>query len=130
VVALHSLTASVIEAHAFGWSSVPIRAATAPLPSDAAVGFFGCRTFTGATLVGFLLNMMLNGSLFVLGLYFQRTRHWSACLSGIALLPLPVVLGIANVLASPITAGWERPEQWPSVCCSAPAAPLHCRVSI
>jgi len=45
------------------------------------------------------------GSLFVLGLYFQQTRHWPAWLSGIALLPLPVVLGTANILAGRI-AGW------------------------
>jgi DHA2 family methylenomycin A resistance protein-like MFS transporter len=54
--------------------------------------------------VGFVLNMVLYGSLFVLGLYFQQTRHWPAWLSGLAFLPLPVVLGIANVLASPVAA--------------------------
>ena len=35
-------------------------------------------------------------------LYFQVTKHWPAWVSGIAFLPLPVVLGIANVLASQI----------------------------
>ena len=46
--------------------------------------------------------MTLYGALFVLGLYFQVTRHWPAWVSGIAFLPLPVVLGIANILASRI----------------------------
>jgi hypothetical protein len=38
----------------------------------------------------------------VLGLYFQVTKHWPAWISGIAFLPLPVVLGIANALAGRI----------------------------
>ncbi|MEA2744840.1 MAG: transporter, family, methylenomycin resistance protein [Acetobacteraceae bacterium] len=119
LVALLSLTASVIEAHAFGWSSLPIRAGLImAIVSLAALVtqerrhrhpmlplvFFRQRTFIGATLVGFVLNMVLYGSLFVLGLYFQQTRHWPAWLSGLAFLPLPVVLGIANVLASPVAA--------------------------
>ena len=55
--------------------------------------FFCDRRFLGATLVGFLINMTLYGALFVLGLYFQVTRHWPAWVSGIAFLPLPAVLG-------------------------------------
>ena len=68
------------------------------LPLD----FFRDRTFSGATAVGFLLNMTLYGCIFVLSLYFQQTRHWSAWTSGIAFLPLPVALGIANILANRI----------------------------
>lgn len=117
ILTLLSLTASVIEAHAFGWSSIPIRAgfllAILFLAAFVAqerrhpnpmlpLGFFAHRTFSGATLVGFLLNMTVYGALFVLGLYFQLDRHWSPWLSGIAFLPLPVVLGVANVLASRI----------------------------
>ena len=68
------------------------------LPLD----FFRHRTFSGATAVGFLLNMTLYGCIFVLSLYFQQTRHWSAWTSGIAFLPLPVALGIANILANRI----------------------------
>jgi DHA2 family methylenomycin A resistance protein-like MFS transporter len=114
VVALLCVTGSVIEAHRFGWSSFPICAGlcAAVLVLGAFIvaecrhahpllplGFFRQRTFSGATVVGFLLNLTLYGWLFVLGLYFQRTMHWSAWVSGIAFIPLPVVLGIANVLA-------------------------------
>jgi MFS transporter, DHA2 family, methylenomycin A resistance protein len=119
IVALLTLTASVIEAPRFGWSSAPVRggllvamvagagfiaqerrAAQPMLP----LGFFRHPTFTGATLVGFLVNMTLYGSLFVLSLYFQVSRHWPAWVSGLAFLPLPVVLGVANVLASRVAA--------------------------
>jgi MFS transporter, DHA2 family, methylenomycin A resistance protein len=51
-------------------------------------------------LVGLLINMTVYGALFVLGLYFQTTKHWAAWLSGIAFLPLPVMLGTANVAAN------------------------------
>jgi DHA2 family methylenomycin A resistance protein-like MFS transporter len=119
IVTLLCLTASVIEAHTLGWSSPIIiaglaaamlslagfiaaehRQADPMLPLD----FFRHRTFSGATAVGFLLNMALYGALFVLGLYFQVTRHWSAWISGVAFLPLPVVLGLANVFAGRIGA--------------------------
>jgi DHA2 family methylenomycin A resistance protein-like MFS transporter len=114
IVALLCATASVIEAPRFGWSSFPIGAglctAILALAAFTAVehrhahpllplGFFRERTFSGAMTVGFLLNLTLYGSLFLLGLYFQLTKHWSAWFSGIAFIPLPVVLGIANVLA-------------------------------
>jgi DHA2 family methylenomycin A resistance protein-like MFS transporter len=74
------------------------------------LGFFRSRTFSGATAVGFLLNLTLYGLLFVLGLYFQQTKHWSAWVSGIAFLPLPVVLGLANILARRAGA-WLRADR-------------------
>jgi MFS transporter, DHA2 family, methylenomycin A resistance protein len=119
IVTLLCLTASVIEAPGFGWSSPVILGGLAVAALSLAafilvehrrahpmlpLGFFRARTFSGATAVGFLLNMTLYGALFVLGLYFQMTRHWSAWLSGIAFLPLPIVLGVSNVLAGRIGA--------------------------
>ena len=114
IATLLGATASVIEAHRLGWSSFPIRAgvcltiltlaafiaaehrhANPLLP----LGFFRQRAFSHTTAVGFLLNMTLYGALFVLGLYFQQTKHWSAWVSGLAFIPLPVVLGIANLAA-------------------------------
>ena len=117
ILALLCLTGTVIEAPRFGWSSFPVCAGlTVAIMATAAfltqehrckhpmlpLRFFCDRRFLGATLVGFLINMTLYGALFVLGLYFQVTRHWPAWVSGIAFLPLPAVLGIANILASRI----------------------------
>ena len=114
VVALVCATGSVIEAGRLGWASLPIRGgmimATLLMVGFVVVerrhpqpllplGLFGSRAFSGAMAVGFLLNLTLYGSLFVLGLYFQQTRHWSALVSGIAFLPLPLVLGLANLMA-------------------------------
>jgi DHA2 family methylenomycin A resistance protein-like MFS transporter len=124
IITLLSLTASVIQAHSAGWSSPLILTGltTAALSLIAFItaehrqahpmlplGFFRHRTFSGATAVGFLLNMTLYGAIFVLSLYFQQTRHWSAWLSGIAFLPLPIVLGLANVLAGRIGAILSAP---------------------
>lgn len=111
ITTLLPLTAAVIEAD--HWSYLLILTAALSLTAFITVehrqahpmlplDFFRQRTFSGATAVGFLLNMTLYGSIFVLSLYFQQTRHWSAWVSGIAFLPLPVVLGIANVLANRI----------------------------
>ena len=124
IATLLCVTGSVIEAHRFGWSSMPIRGGLCAAILLAAgfivtehrhahpllpLGFFRQRTFSGAIAVGFLLNLTLYGSLFVLGLYFQQTRHWPAWFSGIAFLPLPVVLGIANVLAHRVGAWLGAP---------------------
>jgi DHA2 family methylenomycin A resistance protein-like MFS transporter len=113
------VTGSVIEAPRLGWSSAPISAGLVAAVLLAAafvaaerrhlhpllpLGFFSGRTFSGAMVVGFLLNMTLYGALFVLGLYFQRTQHWTPAISGVAFLPLPVVLGIVNVLARRVAA--------------------------
>lgn len=124
IATLLCVTGSVIEAHRFGWSSMPIRGGLCAAILLAAgfivtehrhahpllpLGFFRQRTFSGAIAVGFLVNLTLYGSLFVLGLYFQQTRHWPAWFSGIAFLPLPVVLGIANVLAHRVGAWLGAP---------------------
>jgi DHA2 family methylenomycin A resistance protein-like MFS transporter len=117
IAALLCLTGSVIGTPRFGWSSLPVRAGLiVAIVAVAAfiaqehrcrhpmlpLAFFRERTFTGATVVGFLVNMTLYGALFLLGLYFQVTKHYPAWVSGIAFLPLPVVLGVSNILASRI----------------------------
>jgi MFS transporter, DHA2 family, methylenomycin A resistance protein len=111
ILTLLSLTAAVIQAS--NWSYPLILTAAISLTAFIAterrrphpmlpLNFFHDRTFSGATAVGFLLNMTLYGCIFVISLYFQQTRHWSAWNSGIAFLPLPVTLGLANILANRI----------------------------
>ncbi|HYZ23443.1 MAG TPA: MFS transporter [Rhodopila sp.] len=119
VVVLLSLTACTIQGHSLGWSSPIIRAGVAVSALAIAaliaverrhphpmlpLALFRSRTFSGTIAVGFLLNLTLYGCVFVLGLYFQQARHWPAWRAGIAFLPLPVVLGIANMLAKRIGA--------------------------
>lgn len=59
-------------------------------------------TFAAATAVGLLINLTLYGAVFVLGLYLQQDRGYSPTVSGLALLPFPVALGIANLAAGPV----------------------------
>jgi DHA2 family methylenomycin A resistance protein-like MFS transporter len=115
ILALLCLTGSVIEARTLGWASLAIRGGLIAAAAAAAglilqerrhahpmlpLGLFRDRTFSGAILVGLLINMTVYGALFALGLYFQAAKHWAAWLSGIAFLPLPVMLGTANVAAN------------------------------
>lgn len=110
------LTGSVIQAAPLGWLNPTIaiglimalasligflyverHSAEPMLP----LGFFRDPTFSAAVLVGFLLNFSIYGALFVIGLCFQRIDHWSPMQSGLALLPLAVAVGVAN-----LGAGW------------------------
>jgi DHA2 family methylenomycin A resistance protein-like MFS transporter len=49
---------------------------------------FGSRTFSAALFGGLLINFALSGVLFVLSLYFQEGRGYSALAAGLAFLPL------------------------------------------
>jgi MFS transporter, DHA2 family, methylenomycin A resistance protein len=78
---------------------VESRTATPMLPLD----FFRHPTFSVATLVGLLINFTFYGMIFIFGLYLQRVRGYSPILSGIAFVPLPVVLIFANFIAARIS---------------------------
>jgi DHA2 family methylenomycin A resistance protein-like MFS transporter len=64
--------------------------------------FFRQSTFTAATLIGLAVNFSLYGVIFILGLYLQRLRGYSPLISGLVLLPFPIVLLFSNLLA-----GWK-----------------------
>jgi DHA2 family methylenomycin A resistance protein-like MFS transporter len=68
------------------------------LPLDS----FRNPTFSAATLVGLLINLTLYGTVFLHSLYLQQTLHLTPIAAGLAFLPLPIVLGVANVAAGPI----------------------------
>ena len=63
------------------------------------LGFFRNSTFSASTLVGLVINLTLYGTIFLLGLYLQQTLGYSPTIAGFAFLPLPIVLGMANVAA-------------------------------
>ena len=66
------------------------------------LGFFRNPTFGAATLVGLVINLTLYGTIFLLGLYLQQILGYSPAIAGFAFLPLPVVLGMANVAAGTV----------------------------
>jgi DHA2 family methylenomycin A resistance protein-like MFS transporter len=65
------------------------------------LGFFREPAFSATTLVGLLINLTLYGAIFVLSLYLQQVRGYAPMAAGLAFLPFPVALGMANVAS-----GW------------------------
>jgi DHA2 family methylenomycin A resistance protein-like MFS transporter len=56
-------------------------------------------TFSGASFVGLAINLGFYGQLFVVSLYFQHLRGWSALATGLALLPEGVFVAISSALS-------------------------------
>jgi MFS transporter, DHA2 family, methylenomycin A resistance protein len=111
VTALGTLTAALVEAGRLGWTSplvlggcfvsavawaafvaVEHRGADPMLP----LRLFGEREFRSGTVVGVLINLGFYGQLFVMSLYFQDIRGFSALQTGLALLPEAALLTIAS----------------------------------
>jgi MFS transporter, DHA2 family, methylenomycin A resistance protein len=63
------------------------------------LGLFSSRTFSASTAMGLLINVVFYGLIFVLSLYFQRQRGYSAIETGLAFVPATVGVFVANVTA-------------------------------
>ena len=72
---------------------------------------FGDRMFSAATVAGLLINLGFYGELFVINLYFQQVRHYSALVAGLALLPQMGVVAAGSAVSGRFTArvGGPRP---------------------
>lgn len=64
---------------------------------------FATRTFTGVTLLTFLLYAALGGALLLLP-YLLIARGWSATAAGAAVLPLPILMGLGSRSAGALAA--------------------------
>jgi DHA2 family methylenomycin A resistance protein-like MFS transporter len=128
VAMLLGLTAAVIEAGTLGWHAprvwlllgAGVLAGAAFLAIEARgrapmlpLGLFRRRAFTGATVVGWVVNFALYGSIFVLSLYFQRVRGYSPSATGLAFLPFMATVTVANVAGSRLAA--RTGPRWPMV---------------
>jgi hypothetical protein len=60
--------------------------------------------FRAGTVAGFLINLGFYGQLFVMSLYFQDVRGYSALRTGLALLPEAALLTIASAASGRLTA--------------------------
>jgi MFS transporter, DHA2 family, methylenomycin A resistance protein len=126
VVGLGALTVALIQAGRAGATAPPVIAAFAVFVLAAVAfvtverraadpmlppGLFGAPTFSGATVVGLLINLGFYGQLFVINLYFQEVRHLSPLMAGLALLPEAGLVSIASALSGRFTAraGSPRP---------------------
>jgi DHA2 family methylenomycin A resistance protein-like MFS transporter len=119
VAALALLTAALVQAGRDGWLSTTVLAGLAAAIA-AAVAFiliehrspdpmlplalFSRPSFRSGTLVGLLINLGLYGQLFVMSLYFQDIRGYSALRTGLALLPEAALLVVASTLSGRIMA--------------------------
>ena len=68
------------------------------------LGLFRATEFRSGTLVGLLINLGFYGQLFVMSLYFQDIRGYSALRTGLALLPEAALLVIGSTLSGRIMA--------------------------
>lgn len=74
------------------------------------LGLFTNATFSAATTVGLLINLGFYGGLFVINLYLQQVRHYSAVLAGLALLPMMGVVALGSAASGRFTAHAESPR--------------------
>ncbi|HYZ81174.1 MAG TPA: MFS transporter, partial [Solirubrobacteraceae bacterium] len=67
------------------------------------LGLFRSHTFSGSSYVGLAINLGFYGQLFVISLYFQQVRGYSALQTGLALLPMGVFVALSSVLSGKLT---------------------------
>ncbi|MET7998627.1 MFS transporter [Amycolatopsis sp. NPDC005232] len=142
VAALGLITAGVIVSGSAGWSSplslgllaggllsaaafwlVERRVAQPMLPR----GFFSVRVRSVAVASAAFMGFLFYGTLFVMSLYFQEVRGWSAGEAGIALLPLTVGSTIGSlVLYRPLSRQFGNPVALLTgfACCASGVAVL------
>ncbi len=127
-MALAILAAALVEAGSLGWDDplvaggilssavllavfvrFELRAADPMLP----LALFRCRQFLAGSSVGLLINFGFYGQLFVMSLYLQDVRRYSALLTGLALLPEAALLTVASMTSGRLLA--RKGPRWPMV---------------
>ncbi len=114
VMALTGLVGAVIEARPLGFTHPLVMAgAVMAVVADGLfvvverrskapmlpLGFFLRPNFTPAILFGIMVNLTYYGVIFVLSLYLQSVKHWSAAQTGFAYLPLTGGFILSNMLS-------------------------------
>jgi DHA2 family methylenomycin A resistance protein-like MFS transporter len=119
IAGLGTLTVALVAAGRLGWASpvvlggfcvsaaawaafvaVEHRGTDPMLP----LALFARRGFRTGTVVGLLINLGFYGQLFVMSLYFQDVRGYSALQTGVALLPEAALLTVASVVSGRVMA--------------------------
>ncbi|MFM0429483.1 MFS transporter [Paraburkholderia aspalathi] len=111
IVALGASVAVLIEGAKLGWQAAAIRAGAAiALAAWVAfvlvegrrkqpmlpLGFFRSPVFSASAFVSLISGLIFYGLFFLLSLYFQSTRGWSPLQTGLAFLPLTVMVAIGS----------------------------------
>ncbi|MBO4253533.1 MFS transporter [Streptomyces griseorubiginosus] len=123
IVALAALSFALIEGPRLGWGAGGMLVSYAVLAVAAGAlvvrerradnlvmpwTLFRRPSFAGANLVGFLFNLALYGSMFMLSLYLQHARGSSPFRAGLELLPMTIWFPLANVVYSRISARFSN----------------------
>lgn len=119
VCCLGALTVALIEVGSTGWAN-PVVVAGFTLALLAGILFvtverragspmlplklFSSATFSAASVVGLCINLGFYGELFVMTLYLQKVRGYSALLAGVALLPQMAMAVVGSTLSGRIAA--------------------------
>jgi DHA2 family methylenomycin A resistance protein-like MFS transporter len=119
IAGLGLLAAALVQAGRAGWTS-PLVLGGFGLAAAACGGFilaeraaaepmlplslFSRPAFRSGSAVGLLINFGFYGQLFVMSLYLQDTRGYSALAAGLALLPEAALISIASALSGRIMA--------------------------
>jgi MFS transporter, DHA2 family, methylenomycin A resistance protein len=86
-------------ASAVGFILVESRSQSPMLP----LHLFEDRTFSSATVIGWVTNVVFYGLIFVLSLFFQRTQGYTALQTGLAFLPMTAIILPADLASGRIT---------------------------
>lgn len=141
MVALATLIGVLIEGHALGWTSAWIVAGAilsalawlALLRIEARhphpmlpLTLFRSGIFTGSTAASMASAFVFYGLLFVVSLHFQQVRGYAALQTGMALLPMTVMVAAGSLLAGRLAGrfGPVRPVLWAFVAYAAGAIGL------
>jgi MFS transporter, DHA2 family, methylenomycin A resistance protein len=92
---------------AFGFILIESRSLAPMLP----LHLFNDRTFSTATVVGWVTNVVFYGLIFVLSLFFRGTQKYTALQTGVAFLPMTAIILPADLASGRITtlAGFRLP---------------------
>jgi DHA2 family methylenomycin A resistance protein-like MFS transporter len=121
VLTLAALTSSLIEASTLGWSNGYVQAglclaATAlaaflwlesrsPAPM-LPLALFRLPMFSAASLCGVVVNFAYYGLVFVLSLFFQLQQQLTPQQTGLAFLPMTMVMVVTNIAAGRLITRW------------------------
>ncbi len=80
---------------AIGFILIEVRSRAPMLP----LSFFSSSAFSIASIIGVIVNFAYYGLIFVFSLFFQLEQHLSPQQTGLAFLPMTIVLMVMNIIA-------------------------------
>ncbi len=114
IIALASLAIALTDATHLGWAHprilvalgvavlsaiglilIEVRSRAPMLP----LSFFSSSAFSIASIIGVIVNFAYYGLIFVFSLFFQLEQHFSPQQTGLAFLPMTIVLMVMNIIA-------------------------------